>query len=281
MADLDAQRRAYMRSMSRHFVVLSFLIQRFKDGKPTMIDAFDLSGWIISLHDQVFWVTAAHSLKLIDKEITNGNMEVKEAGFMDCFGAEAKDSHPIPFHYEVGCGMYLPGDEPGLDVAVIQMDYLTIRNFIVNGIKSVGRSNWIQQDNISFEHYNMLGIPHHLAHFSVTKGGQVSTAIRPVLIAIDAVDRTTIPNPPPEDWFVGRITPEADISSIEGMSGGPIYGFRRDGDKWLYHVVALQSRWREEERIIMGCPVKRFAELMHITLGEALRAIEAGEEDEE
>jgi hypothetical protein len=48
------------------------------------------------------------------------------------------------------------------------------------------------------------------------------------------------------------------------MSGGPIYGFRRDSEgRLLYHVVALQSWWDPKTRNVFGCPVPLFAESLH------------------
>lgn len=273
MTEMNEEQRRFMRCMSKHLVVLSFVVQRFKEGKPTKLDGFHLSGWIINLHDHIFWATASHSLKLIDKEIEKGNMEIDSVRFVDCFGAEAKDDTSIPFHYEPGCGIFREGDEPGYDAALIPVDYLTMRGFLYNKVKAVGRANWIHQTGMQFDHYKMLGIPAHLTQFSVSKRGEISTGIRPVMIAIDAVDRATIKNPPPEDWFVGRIHEDVEIESIEGMSGGPIYGFRKTDENWFYHVVALQSRWREEERIIFGSPVKLFAEAMHQAFGDALQGL--------
>ena len=53
------------------------------------------------------------------------------------------------------------------------------------------------------------------------------------------------------------------LNSIVGMSGGPIFGFRRypNGEQ-RYWVVALQSWWDPETRTIYGCPVPIFARLV-------------------
>jgi hypothetical protein len=47
------------------------------------------------------------------------------------------------------------------------------------------------------------------------------------------------------------------------MSGGPIFGFFKGADgRWQYWIVALQSRWNEERRIIFACPVPVIAEVV-------------------
>ena len=59
------------------------------------------------------------------------------------------------------------------------------------------------------------------------------------------------------------------------MSGGPIYGFRRnDKGRLTYHVVALQSRWWDKRRIVFGCSVPLFAEEVYRQLGALIDEIE-------
>jgi hypothetical protein len=58
--------------------------------------------------------------------------------------------------------------------------------------------------------------------------------------------------------FIGRINAEISFS-IEGMSGGPIFGLTEKSDGTdEYTVVALQSRWIQDRRIILGCPLRVF-----------------------
>jgi hypothetical protein len=48
------------------------------------------------------------------------------------------------------------------------------------------------------------------------------------------------------------------------MSGGPIFAFYKDekGDRRC-DIVAVQSSWFEDSRIIFGCPLSSFAEVLH------------------
>lgn len=55
------------------------------------------------------------------------------------------------------------------------------------------------------------------------------------------------------DWFIGKVNIPF---SLEGMSGGPIYGFEKNKDgKWEYRLVALQSRWFATPQVLYGCPI--------------------------
>lgn len=266
--------------MGKHLVVLSAVVERYGEGQRIGTDGIHLSGWILRLHHQFFWVTAGHCLKALDKELAAGTLRLLESSFADYFGDNAKHSHNIPFTYEPGCGFYIDDDSQGLDFGIIPLSHLTVLNLIANGVKAVGRENWERQLGLSFEHYKMVGVPSHLTRFAVSPSGNFATEIQPVMIAIERLDPMTISNPLPADWFVGQIHPDVRIESIVGMSGGPIYGFRKsESGQWAYHVVALQSRWREAERIVFGCPVPVFAESLHQTLEQVIQDVQAAAPD--
>lgn len=95
------------------------------------------------------------------------------------------------------------------------------------------------------------------------------------LVAINRIYVDDVGEPPPDmqefpchSWFIGRLDPECKIADLAGMSGGPIYGFRRTDDNTLvYDVVALQSRWWLKSGTIFGCSLPAFAEEIHQQLG--------------
>jgi hypothetical protein len=180
---------------------------------------------------------------------------------MDCFGWEARHLEPIPFTYELDRGVYLDDDKLGMDFALVALDGNTCDLLAANKVKAIGRENWIHQENMEFDFYRMLGIPRDCVLRASQPDGNERIQVRTTLIAVDRLEPSAAPNASSADWFIGRINPEVTIETIEGMSGGPIYGFRRGPTGQLvYHVVALQSRWRPESRIIFGCNVRLFAE---------------------
>jgi hypothetical protein len=61
--------------------------------------------------------------------------------------------------------------------------------------------------------------------------------------------------------FIGQLDPALDLKSVKGMSGGPIFGFCRE-PQLRYWVVALQSSWNAEKRIVYGCSLPVLASLM-------------------
>ena len=95
-------------------------------------------------------------------------------------------------------------------------------------------------------------------------GDGVAGITSPTLAPVQRIDLS--PDEMPKSiypWFVGVVGAAAGLPNIEGMSGGPIFGFYKGSDeRWQYWIVALQSRWNEERRIIFGCPVPVIAHVV-------------------
>ena len=261
---------AFLRFMSRNLVAFAGAYRSFENGQPLHTGMFVFSGCVIEIEGRAFWVTAGHCLKeYLDEPIARGDMQVFKTGFLDNFNDRATNSLRIPFEYESGCAIYMDRESLGLDFGLIPLDHLTVQNLRANGVEFIQRSNWRQQDQVQFEQYVIVGFPSHLQEDSVDSQGNVHGSGETVMVPIERVDPASIDNPRPETWFVGRIPDDCQIESVEGMSGGPIFGFARDSQGQLgYHVVAIQSAWRPGQRIVFGCSVPMVAEAIVETLRE-------------
>jgi hypothetical protein len=60
--------------------------------------------------------------------------------------------------------------------------------------------------------------------------------------------------------IAGQISEKWPEGSIEGMSGGPVFGVRPDGRR--SRVVAVQSSWLKRDRIALACPITVFAPIL-------------------
>lgn len=252
--------------MSRHFVALTYNYESLNpDGSVFHQGETALSGFVIELHGVWFWVTAGHCLKdHLDQRIRKGQIRITGGGFVDYFGYEAEHRFTVPFTYERGCGLYVEKPSLGLDFALIPLDVNKRRLFEKNKVIAISRDNWIHQTSLTFERFKMLGIPADNVFTRDQPNGSSSILLQPVMVDVQELDPTKIDDPQSEYWFAGRLAPEVKIASLIGMSGGPIYGFRRDSEgHWTYHVVALQSRWRPDSRILFGCSLRVFAESVH------------------
>jgi len=270
----------FLRFMSSHLVALVGEYETLRDGQVVTRDAFVLSGFILSLFSRWFWVTAGHCLKVFDKPIRKGQLRIVHSGFADYFGLDATYEHNIPFTYEPDCGFYVENESEGLDYGLIMLDDLQQKAFEKNGVKPVSRENWIKQKDLEFTHFKILGFPDHRIRRAVNEDGGVTGLFQPVMFAIDRIDAADIPLCSSDAWFAGQIPSDVTIPDIVGTSGGPIYGFRQaQNGQWYYHVVALQSRWYPDRRIILGCSLPLFAEECHKSLEEFAKSLIGGEPD--
>jgi hypothetical protein len=264
----------FLAFMSRHLVALVVQYESF----DTKGDSFHhglivYSGFVLSLRDQWFWVTAGHCLENPDERdglddlIAAGKIKVHSAGFADYFGLDATHRHIVPYTYEPGCALRVFRKDLGLDFALIKLPDLIRANFQRNEIIAVSRENWIRQSEANFSLHKILGFPSHLVQSSLTSSGELVGGYQPVMFNVDRLSPSDVEDVPASIWFVGRIPPEVTIKDIKGMSGGPIYGFRKaETGQWFYHVVALQSWWRDKSRTVFGCSVPVFAEAVHAAM---------------
>ena len=276
----EQKARDFLKFMSRHLVALVAQYESFDDkGSRFHHGVIVYSGFVLSLHARWFWVTAGHCLKnenAIDEDerglddlLGTGRIKLLSAGFADYFGLEAPHRHCVPFPYEPGCAIQLFRKDLGLDFALIPLPDLIRAAFEKNGIVAVSRENWIHQPNLSFSQFRILGFPSHFVHSGKNMNDELVAEFQPAMIAVDRLEPSTLEGVPANVWFVGQIPPEVKIQSIKGMSGGPIYGLRKsETGQWFYHVIALQSWWRDKRRTIFGCSLPTFAESLHGIMSE-------------
>jgi hypothetical protein len=273
---LEAQKAGdFLAFMSRHLVAFIAQYESLDDqGCSVHHGVVVFSGFVLSLHDRWFWVTAGHCLrsedavddeeKGLDDLVTAGRIKLHSVGFADYFGLDASHRHCVPFSYEPGSAIQLYRKDLGLDFALIPLPDLVRAAFVKNGIIAVSRENWIHQPSLTFSHFKMLGFPSHLVKTSKSSDNELVAEFQPVMIGIERLDPSDVDDVPANTWFVGRIVPEAKIGNIKGMSGGPIYGFRKsENGQWFYHLIALQSWWRNKSRTVFGCSLPVFAEALH------------------
>ncbi len=250
--------------MSRHLVAYTYSYHSFNDdGSLYHAGTVVISGFLLELDGLLFWVTAGHCLKELDEKINNKLVRIVDGGYLDYFGSEACHHHMYPFIYRPGEAFYVENPTTALDFALITLNGLQIRCFLENKNVPIGRANWEHQASLQFDFYYMLGIPAD-AVVTKTHAGEATCMAAPVLIAIDRLDSPVAHGALSNDWFAGKIAAGVTRTDIKGMSGGPIYGFRKIADGRLaYHVVALQSRWLPVSRIIFGCSLPLFAEELY------------------
>ena len=151
----------------------------------------------------------------------------------------------------------------GIDVGCFILDAFLWRGFLVNGVYPVYEDMWAQPGE-TFERYVVGGFPNEPEYRA---RNEVRTTAYQLTIGVDSDVRMENGEPV---WFVGDLG--AAGTSIVGVSGGPIFGFRKTAeDKWEHKLVGMQSWESTGIGKIYGTPIRTIGPL----LKELLRQIRA------
>jgi|SRR5580700_4864077 hypothetical protein len=243
----------------RHLVALGVTFEHKDSRKSQPAPQFvAYAGTLIKIHNAVCFLTAGHILEDLEKALKSDQIEIKGAVLADTFGLQCASNHPIPFDLRNAKLFYIDDDREGLDFGVIILEPYYVRLLALNGMVALEEKNWIHQHDVKFETYLMLGLPEEFTSISVNGDASVN----PTILKVEGLDcppsnaaQTQYPR------FVGQLPEGLPLKSVKGMSGGPIFGFSHRPEL-RYWVVALQSSWVPERRIVYGCPLPLLASLM-------------------
>jgi hypothetical protein len=246
-----------LRHLACHFVSLNCIQQIPESDGSWKINAFEVSGFVLSVRGIWSIVTAGHVFSQI-AEAKKAGHEFRDWLLDDSWGIDSEKQPPIPFDFE-GADQYSI-DKPGLDYGLIGIRQYYGSMLANNGVRALGENHWKEDFPPEFDHYAILGMPAELQEHTVSDGG-ILCGHNLVLLWVEREDSPPAEVLKPYPCFYGRLAPdltsEGDdipLRSINGMSGGPIFGLYTDADgKSGYKLVAVQSSWFPEKRIVVGC----------------------------
>lgn len=207
--------------------------------------------FVLEMWDQWFLVTAGHVLlnHLYDPDRKNVVCTI--------FDAWKKGTSQLPTPFLLP-EVRLALDEDGLDLGLIPIDPFYRRQLAANGIKAFDErvSRPLPTDMLK---YVVVGLPDQFITRRPTATGNVELLVSPTIVPLDAVD------PPPGmstpfPRFYGKIAGPrrnehtgVSLDEMSGFSGGPILGFRaNENGQMHYYLVAIQSGWRRDLRVVAG-----------------------------
>lgn len=216
------------------------------------------AGTIICIRDMVCFLTAGHIVRGLDETIRSNRVTIHSAVLADPFGWRRISNHPIPFDLINAPRFFIDDENAGLDFGLIALRANYVRLLAANGITALFEENWVHQPGLSFDGYLMLGLPSEFVSDRLSSS-RLAT-VSPTMFRVQSLDS------PPEGTrktqyprFIGQLDRDLPLNSIDGMSGGPIFGIKF-GPPMRYWVVALQSAWRQDVHVVFGCllPVLAF-----------------------
>lgn len=221
-------------------------------------------GFIISVGGQWLFVTAGHSIQDLDAALAAGAIKIVVSRFMDCFSPDAQHrstaSNSFPFDYEgsTRAGFFFDADDTlgqldGRDFGFIKIDEASKRLFEANGICPLDESLWMPPEGTILDEHVLVGIPDELNE--PTKGA-TTTTFQPENVCIVLKS----PSRPVDELDTARhrrivkeLPDQCDLTSVEGMSGGPMFaigdGPEGEGRIW---VVGIQSK--QKGKVVFANP---------------------------
>jgi hypothetical protein len=253
------QERKLIRSFGRHLVALCVTF-REKDSQEPLPAFRAYAGTLLYIAGRHFFLTAGHILSELQEALESEKIVILSAVLADTFGSERISNFPIPFDLRGANFFFIDDAEMGLDFGVIALTPYYVGLLAANGMVAVGEENWVHQHAIEFDGYVMFGLPAEYVTDRVNIDGE--GYVEATMFAVKRLDEPPDGIPVTQHpRFVGQLSAELSLTSLRGMSGGPIFGFNFT-PPLRYWVVALQSTWLRDRRLVFGCPLPVLASLM-------------------
>jgi hypothetical protein len=217
------------------------------------------SGTLLFIEGALYFLTAGHVLKGLRELRESNDVVIEGASLADIFGYRRVSQMPIPFDLKNAHLLFVDDEDLGLDFGVIPIGPHHARLLAQNGVIALHEENWAKQHTVDFEGYAMLGFPAERVSERVSDSSMVQ--IEPTMFAVRCLDPSQATRKTEYPRFVGQVSDGLPLKSLEGMSGGLIFGFRTQ-PKLSYWVVAIQSSWNPQTRMVYGSGLPVLASLM-------------------
>lgn len=209
----------------------------------------------------VFLVTAGHVIGDCRVRTSDPGHVARNVSLLDVWGPRSECDLRIPFDIFGTPSVWVDDRANGRDFAIIQIPDIVARS-LKQTTTPFGPTNWSSLAEVHFDFYAMLGLPdcEKRQMKRPENGGELITTYQsPVLLVLEHCDATPYVDPAAGPQLVAQIK-DVTLANISGMSGGPIFGFRRTPEGRLaYWPVAIQSRWFPESRVVVGTLIHKIA----------------------
>jgi hypothetical protein len=241
---------AFVRFFSRHLVALNVAW----DGSDGARRAAACSCFVVEING--FWVllTAGHILKELSDDLPS--VTGVRSSLFDGWAPTASQL-PIPFDLLAGDRYVV--DEDGFDLGLVRLPWLVEQNLRANRIVPFAETGWRNPPPTeTLFRYAVIGLPEQFITRESTEDS-LRVAVNPTFVYLNRVEPPTDMRKPFPSFY-GRLAddlynPHAGVSleGMAGFSGGPIIGFaKRDNGEVAYHLIAVQSAWRRDHRVVVG-----------------------------
>ncbi|ARQ56649.1 hypothetical protein EFR00_19105 [Rhizobium sophoriradicis] len=241
--------------LARHFVAISVNSRLKGDTGPDRF--FAASGLLIRIGDISGILTAGHVVEYLDEAVNHSDIDGLGCQLLDTFGETKLSDYGVPYDLKDSPRLHFHNDEQGLDFGVLFLHEHQARLIEKHNIVPLTYEA-SRNEPADLDVFFLLGLPAELTSERVSPSGSATVGMTMLrLKKFESEEQTTL-----FPRFVAKIDSHTDLESLQGMSGGPIFGFNTERPN-KYWIVAIQSSWKKSERKIFGCPVQHIYDILN------------------
>lgn len=215
-----------IRFFSRHLVAFCVAFKSREEG-PIAPEKFQANcGFLLEVRERVFFATAGHIIDIWNEGFNRPDIDIKGSWLSGAFNSGPIENSQVPFDFKQYKQILLFDKSRGLDYAAIELSDRGVEQLLANNVVIVrdeGLPSVIEQ----FDSFLMLGLPAKSTHWD----GQ-RAALSPTIMGVNRADLPTDRKSIEFKEFVGQLgkdlSPDGP-NNMEGMSGGLVFGLRRQG----------------------------------------------------
>lgn len=258
MSDSGLSSTFLREAAGKHFVFLTYYARG--PGEEAAERLYHASCFVVAFEGLWWLMTAGHVIKDITDNTAKGvtystfRLQDKLAG----------NNYPlgVPYDFDLREWIVIYADINGTDYAIAPLTELIASNLKAGGVEPIRENGWGTMPFDQYSDWLLVGMPDESYRRDGDRHSLALTAI--------PLEPTECPpgllNPPVNKNF-GRLIerPELDTASVEsvvGMSGGPIFGVKRNDASQTaeYWAIGVQSGWLATHRVVAFCPLPAFLE---------------------
>lgn len=233
----------------------SHLVDLGKDLKKETASHY-CSGFVVEVDARWYWMTAGHILKDIQSEIDNPRVVVKDFSFLDHFGPGDLNKLPLPFDFERAWKHYEYDEEDGIDYGIVELREHDKRLMLANKVPPITKADWEGLGSSTRREHFMLGFATDSVQETISEipeGAIIRSRTCPSAIYLEMQNETEFDDKKTKyPRLISKLSDNWPEGNIDGMSGGPIYGY--DDTKSRFRIVGIQSGWRRISRMTYATP---------------------------
>lgn len=254
--------------MCQHVLAIAWYQGRTNaDGKYTsqpeckMASAFMVQP-IVGNGEFTLLATAGHVFTGYHKDAKEKGLAATGHCLFDVWGPKAKIDRPIPCNIFEENFYFEDEDTEGRDCGFVILPELYHMN-LAQTTTPFPREYWSGAELDAYDQFFMLGLPGEKANVTTGSEGNrnfITVRPKPELLVLDRCEPPSDLSGADRDQFVARIVGREDLADIRCMSGGPIIGVTSlENGEHRYSLVAMQSKWLSDRRIIAGTLMSEIA----------------------